>query len=246
MTNETPARPHIVTSRAECAYCGAQARPNSMYCMTCGQIVVAPRAASARTSLQSALLADAHPAAQAAATPPRTPAQPAASRAGMEQYLLPAVPELPAQPAPAQHASGPVPGAAAPLIAPPPRPKLTNADARLFELELPGGERVKIDGTAVLGRSPEATARNSGAQAVSVPDDSKSVSRAHAIIEMHGQAASVSDVGSANGSSVERDGSVLTLRSGRQISLRHGDRIWLGTVPVDVHITHQTAQEARQ
>ncbi|MFC5338659.1 FHA domain-containing protein [Leucobacter denitrificans] len=236
----------FVSTRAECAYCGTQARPNSMYCMNCGQIVVAPRSTTSRPTLQSTLHAGSH-----AAPHPATPAAanaPTPPRGGIEQFLLPEVPALPDLPSThaSQRVSDPRPGAAAPLVAPPPRPKLASADTRVIELQLHDGSRVKIDGTAVLGRRPEATARNSGAQAIEVPDESKSVSRAHAIIEVHGQAASISDAGSANGSSVERDGSVLALRSGRQISLRHGDRIWLGSVPVDVHITHQTAEEAMQ
>ncbi len=238
--------PQFVSTRAECAYCGTQARPNSMYCMNCGQIVVAPRLTTSRPTLQSTLQAGSQAAAHPAA--PAAPNAQTPPRGGIEQFLLPEVPALPDLPTPpaSQSISGPGPSVAAPLVAPPPRPKLASADTRVIELQLHDGSRVKVDGTAVLGRRPEATARNSGAQAIEVPDESKSVSRAHAVIEVHGHAASVSDAGSANGSSVERDGSVLTLRSGRQISLRHGDRIWLGSVPVDVHITHQAAEEAMQ
>ena len=208
----------IISSRAECAYCGTQARPNAMYCMNCGQIVVAPRSVHTRSTQQ----APAHAAVDTggAASAPKQPAQ-ASARGGMEQYLLPAVPNLPElsapQPASAEYTELLSPATASTQVVAPPRPKLASADARIIELELPDGERTKIDGTAVLGRRPEATARNSGAQAIAVPDDSKSVSRAHAVIEIRGQAVSISDAGSANGSAVERDGAVLTLRSGRQI-----------------------------
>ncbi|MGO3147307.1 MAG: FHA domain-containing protein [Leucobacter sp.] len=171
---------HIASSHAECAYCGTQARPNAMYCMNCGQIVVAARTERVHPSMRTSL-----------------------------------------------------------------RSQTASADARIIELEFLDGKRTKIDGTAVLGRRPEVTARNSFAQAVAVPDDSKSVSRAHAIIDIRGQAVSISDAGSANGSTVERNDAVLTLRSGCKISLRSGDRIWLGNVPIVVHITHQVAREAR-
>lgn len=153
----------------------------------------------------------------------------------MEQYLLPPVPALPTLAGPDVAVAPAEPPATPPLVAPP-LPRLASADTRLVELAFASGERVKIDGTAVLGRRPETTARNSGAQAVVVPDDTMSVSRAHAVIEVQGEVAIVSDAGSANGSAVERDGSTLPLRSGRQIVLEHGDRIWLGNVPIDVSI----------
>ena len=263
-----------MTSRAECAYCGAHARPNAMYCMSCGQIVVAPRVASSHPAMHAAAAAAA--AAIAGSGFPGAPggvgagigsgliapAPPSSPRPAMEQYLLPPVPALPAlaqaapgaadSAVPAQqesqgvHAAGSTPAApAAPPLVAPPLPRLASTDARLIELALASGERIKIDGTAVLGRRPEATARNSGAQAVVVPDDTMSVSRAHAIIEVQGDTVIVSDAGSANGSAVERDGATLPLRSGRQIVLEHGDRIWLGSVWVDVTLAGANREGVR-
>lgn len=217
------------SSRAVCAYCGEHARPNAMYCMHCGQIIMtATASAPAHTSMHPTAQA----AAQAASHAAQQPAPAAAPRQPLEGYLFPA----PVAPAFAQ-----VPAVSATqaqqLVAPPPVPKLASLDTRHIELEFANGERTKVDGTAVLGRRPEATARNSGAQAIPVPDETRSVSRAHAIIEVQGQTATISDAGSANGSSVERDGTILPLKSGRQISLRSGDRIWLGEQPIDVHIS---------
>lgn len=224
------------SNRAACAYCGAHARPNAMYCMECGQIIIAaPAPTAAHTSMQAAALAAAQAAQAAALLVPQQPviASAAVQRPAMEQYLLPA-PNVPA----ATHTPRPAASHAPPLVAPPPLPKLASLDAQVIELVFADGERTKIVGTTILGRRPEATARNAGAQALAVEDDTKSVSRAHAIIEMQGQSATIADAGSANGSSVERDGSVLPLKSDRQISLRSGDRIWLGSVPIDVVITH--------
>lgn len=134
--------------------------------------------------------------------------------------------------------------AATPAAVPPPLPRLSTQAVQIIELGLPDGSRARVHGAAVLGRMPEATARNSGAQAITIPDSTRSVSRAHALIELHGRAVAVSDSGSANGSWVERDGARLALEGDREVSLRNGDRIWLGEVPVDVHITRPQAQAA--
>lgn len=216
-----------VSSRADCAYCGAHARPNAMYCMHCGQIVTAaPKPASSNS------------AAHVFSPQPQQPIVPEVARAPLQQHLppMPSVPSIAGAPRPQ-----PEPEAAVP----PPLPRLSGASrqhAQIVELALASGARAQVHGTTVLGRMPEATARNSGAQAITIPDDTKSVSRAHAIIEQHGQAVTISDAGSANGSVVERDGNVLVLSEGRQISLRDGDRIWLGDVPLDVYITSSTRQ----
>lgn len=126
------------------------------------------------------------------------------------------------------------PSLAAPQLA---APRLSAEDAQAVELVLGSGARTRVHGTAVLGRSPEATARNAGAQAIAIPDTTKSVSRAHAIIEFQGRAVEIGDAGSANGSSVERDGVFIELGGDTRVSLRHGDRIWLGDVPIEVEIS---------
>lgn len=222
------------SSRAMCAYCGTHARPNSMYCMQCGQILTAVARSASGQGAGQAFPTQSAPA-------PNTPAP---GRAPKPQYLppmpgMPAVPQLPVVPAAAPAVT------AGPVAVPPPLPRLAPQAAQIVELELPGGERVQIHGSAVLGRMPEATARNSGAQAVTIPDPSKSVSRAHALIELHGRAVAISDSGSANGSAIERDGSRLPLDGDREISLRSGDRIWLGEVALGVHITRTTTSETR-
>lgn len=221
-----------VSSRAVCAYCGAGARPNAMYCMSCGQIVTVPQQQAA-----------AHSSAQL--FPPQQPAA-AAPNPPLQQY----VPQQYLPPMPSAAAAAPSPGAAAeaPTSVPPPLPRLSgrsDADAQVVELALLSGQRARIHGTTVLGRMPEATARNSGAQAIAIPDETKSISRAHAIIERHGQAVTISDAGSANGSVIERDGAVIDLPEGREVSLRDGDRVWLGDVPLDVHIGRAVRETSR-
>ncbi|MFV0435587.1 MAG: FHA domain-containing protein [Leucobacter sp.] len=151
-------------------------------------------------------------------------------------------------PSTAATASSPRAAALPPTAVPPPLPRLSghsDADAQVVEFALLSGQRARIHGTTVLGRMPEATARNAGAQAIAIPDDTKSISRAHAIIERQGQAVTISDAGSANGSVIERDGTAIEIAEGQEISLRDGDRIWLGDVPLDVHISRPT-KEASQ
>lgn len=205
-----------VLSRAACPYCGAGARPQSLYCLDCGQVVTIASAAPVRrtTTWEPPLV---HAPAPAPAAEPQVVAGGA--------FAVPAVLEASA---PVLRRRSHTPAPALPEV------RLADTD-RSVVLVFSTGETARVRGAAVIGRSPEDVARNSGRQAVRLADDTRSLSRAHAMIDLTGDSAYVFDAGSANGSILERDG-VQTPLSDEPKRLATGDRLWFGDVVADVTI----------
>jgi predicted component of type VI protein secretion system len=103
---------------------------------------------------------------------------------------------------------------------------------RSFELVLSTGERYLVSGQAVLGRSPAPV--DPAVQALPIDDTTKSVSRAHVRLRVVSGTLYVTDVGSANGSAIERVGRRTACPPDVEFELRAGDRLWLGEVACDV------------
>lgn len=201
---------------ARCAYCDSELRPNSMFCLSCGQLI-----ASAYPPVPSGIQ---QPASTGAATP-AAPSRPAGPN--MPVPLPPPIggaPEpvapTPAAPAESAPAAGPATSAPRPLTA--------------VKLQFSTGDHAVVARTAVIGRVPQSAAQNSGAQAVEVKDTTRSVSRVHLTLTVRDGAATVTDMGSANGSAVERAGARTPLVEGRAVAVSPGDRIWLGDVSAEV------------
>lgn len=157
---------------AQCPYCGTAAKPNSAYCLACGQLLAAPRAT-----------------APAAASPP-APAPPAAPR-----------------PAPA----GPV--------------------ARPSHVRFPDGTRVPLEGRLVLGRDPGAL---EGHTVLALEDPLKLLSRSHLAIDARGARVTATDLGSANGTTLERGGASTRLAARLPVILEPGDALVIGSLRLDV------------
>lgn len=208
-----------VLSRAACPYCGANTRPNSLYCLECGQVaaIAAPKTAPARSTLWDPppLLM---PAAAAAAP----------SIGSGNGFAIPASVEASAPPPVRRRRSA----AAAPAL-----PELSLADGdRPVVLVFSTGDTARVRGAAVIGRNPDDVARNSGRQPVAVDDQTRSMSRAHAMIDLATDGAYVYDAGSANGSQLERAGVRRALTSEPR-RLAHGDRLWFGDIYADVALS---------
>ncbi|WP_127794268.1 FHA domain-containing protein [Agromyces sp. LHK192] len=175
-----------------------------MFCAECGQLV--PQSAPSRPPA---------PFATPAPAPERRAATPAAAPRPIDPVPLPSL--LPWQQAKEQ---------AAPAAAPAQQvaPRLDR-----IELQFSTGQRVIVGGAAVIGRKPAQTAAATGAQAIEVVDDTRSVSRVHLYLELADGRVTVADAGSSNGSSVERDGVQQPLPSaGARVEVRPGDRVWVG------------------
>lgn len=195
---------------ARCVYCDATLQPNSMYCVECGQLIpqqpVRPPVPAQFAPAREA------PVARADAPAPAAPTS-------VEPVPLPRT--LPWQ----QPRSSGEPSAAssAPAAAP------AAAPIERVELAFSTGQRVVVTGAAVVGRKPADTALATGARAVEVQDDTRSVSRVHLFIEVVDGTVLVSDAGSANGSRIERGGQVTPLEAaGTRVPAQLNDTIWLG------------------
>ena len=201
---------------ARCVYCDSELRPNSMFCLSCGQLV-----AGAYPPVPSGIQ-------QPVATGAPTPAT--QSRPAAPNTPVPLPPPIGGAPEPV--ASTPAaPAESAPVAAP-----ATSAPQPLtaVKLHFSTGDHAIVSGTAVIGRGPQSAAQNSGAQAVEVKDTTRSVSRVHLTLTVRDGAATVTDMGSANGSAVERAGARTPLVEGRAVAVAAGDRIWLGDVSAEI------------
>jgi hypothetical protein len=195
---------------ARCVYCDATLQPNSMYCVECGQLIP-------QQPLRPPVPAQFVPARESQA--PRADAPAATPSAAVEPVPLPR--SLPWQQPGARVEPAPTAGAApgAPDAAPIER----------VELVFSTGQRIVVADNAVIGRKPADTALAMGARAVEVRDDTRSVSRVHLFLEVVDGTVLIGDAGSANGSRLERAGSVTPLEgAGTRVPAQLGDTVWLG------------------
>lgn len=141
-------------------------------------------------------------------------------------------PARPARTAPAPEGPAPVAAPSATVTVAPARPERW---PDRVELAFSTGQRVAIAGAAVIGRKPEQTAVNMGAQGIEVNDDTRSMSRVHLFLELEGGELRAGDAGSSNGSAIERGGRRIPLTgTGERVSMLRGDVLWVGDVRVDV------------
>jgi len=205
---------------SRCEYCGAELRPNSMFCLSCGQLVTSGRAPVAAPL----------PAPVASTRPPLERTAPPVVRPAVAPAAAPAATPVAAPaPAPAPAAAAPVP-AAAPA---PPSPVVANAT---FVVAFSTGQRLVVDGPVVVGRRPEQAAAEAGSAAFAVTDPERSTSRAHAAFAVVDGQLVVTDRGSGNGTVVHRAGVEIECVEGRPVALRPGDELELGSVGATVAV----------
>jgi hypothetical protein len=195
----------------QCRFCGAAVRPNTMFCPSCGQIVVADA-----------------PAAGGSALPPPFRTTGGGSREP-QATAAPVSPPEPVAPVPLPELT-PRPAARPTTVAPPaPVPPAALA------LRLPQGSEIAIDQTLVLGRNPAGGAADHGGIPVEVADPTRSVSRVHLIIRPGAPGEAIAeDAASGNGTSIERAGTRHPLRPREPFPISAGDRLLLGDVVVEV------------
>jgi hypothetical protein len=193
---------------SRCEYCGAELRPNSMFCLSCGQLVTSGRAPVAAP----------------------LPAPVATTRPPLERTAPPV-----ARPAAAPAASpAPAPAAAVPVPVAVPAPPSPLASSATFVISFSTGQRLVVDGPVVVGRRPEQAAAETGAAGFAVADPERSTSRAHAVFDVVDGQLVVADRGSGNGTVVHRAGVEIECVEGRPVALRPGDELELGSVGATV------------
>ena len=212
---------------SRCEYCGAELRPNSMFCLSCGQLVTSGRAPVAAPL----------PAPVASTRPPLERTAPPVVRPAAAPGAAAPVPA--ATPAPASAAAAPVP-VAAPA---PPSPVVANAT---FVVAFSTGQRLVVDGPVVVGRRPEQAAAEAGSAAFAVTDPGRSTSRAHAAFAVVDGQLVVTDRGSGNGTVVHRAGVEIECVEGRPVALRPGDELELGSVGATVAAVRPRPRPSRR
>lgn len=93
------------------------------------------------------------------------------------------------------------------------------------QLLLPDGRSEQLVGRMLVGRKPSA---DNGEQVVTIADDQRSISRTHFAIDVIERAVLLTDLGSANGTRLHRDGHELTLSADSPVALLPGDEIRIG------------------
>jgi len=107
--------------------------------------------------------------------------------------------------------------------------------AHRAELILPSGETATVTHAAVLGRRP--TAENEDQQLITVDDGRRSVSRSHALLAWNGDQLVLTDLHSANGTTISRQGQLLTVEADAATPIHSGDTVSLGDQPITINIT---------
>ncbi|NYJ20963.1 FHA domain-containing protein [Glaciibacter psychrotolerans] len=196
-----------------------------MFCSACGQLVVQAPAFKA-PAVPPPFGGITQPAKQSTGLPHRTAPAPAPvplppiSAAPIAQPARAVPPAVPAPAAPATPTAHAAPGTPSAPIA--------------HAVRFTSGQIVELSGGIILGRKPTGVSVPTGFTGVVVPDDTRQVSRAHVIVDARVSPPTVTDLGSANGTSIERSGLVQALNEGTAASLEPGDRLWLGSVSIDV------------
>ncbi|WP_144760720.1 zinc-ribbon domain-containing protein [Curtobacterium sp. 9128] len=188
---------------ARCSYCGAELRPNSMFCLACGQLATGGRRSTPA------------PVSDTSEVPPK----PSAS--------VPPPPAVAPVPPPPAGAAGPdAQGleariAAAPSVGVPGLPQLVFTTGQTL---------VVREGTVLLGRRPEDIAAAEGAAAFALDDPDRSTSRVHAAVVFGPTGLRVVDRGSGNGTVLRRGDREDRCPEGLPVELVPGDELWFGSV----------------
>ncbi|WP_144711856.1 FHA domain-containing protein [Curtobacterium pusillum] len=191
---------------ARCSYCGAELRPNSMFCLACGQLATGGRRS---TPVAVGDTADVPPQPSASVPPP--PSRPAPGPVPAAA-AVPAV-GLEARPAPA------------PPVASGALPQLVFTTGQTLVVE---------DGTVLLGRRPDEIAANENARAFTVDDPDRSMSRVHAAVRFGPDGLRIVDRGSGNGTVLRRGDREDRCPEGLAVELVPGDELWFGSVGAQV------------
>ncbi|MEY2847700.1 MAG: hypothetical protein RI885_365, partial [Actinomycetota bacterium] len=107
------------------------------------------------------------------------------------------------------------------------------APSARFELRFDTGDRIDVSEPVLLGRDPDA-AHHPGARAVSVVDESRSLSKTHLLVRPMEGGLEVVDWHSTNGSGLTSGGVEVELSPGVPAPANEGDRIRLGDRIADV------------
>lgn len=111
------------------------------------------------------------------------------------------------------------------------------AVAARWRLTFDGAGEVIVDDVLFLGRDPVATAAHAGAPVLALSDETKSVSKTHAMVEVVGGVLRIHDLDSTNGVWVSAPGSdPVEVVPGEPVVVASGSRVELGDFAL--RVTH--------
>jgi len=111
--------------------------------------------------------------------------------------------------------------------------------ARGAVLGLPGGASVTVRQSALVGRQPTAPDDDHAVQLVPIEDTTRSVSKTHCLLVWEGDIFTVSDLGSTNGTDIDRDGTLIPVTTDTLVPVRDGDTILIGDNSFTVSLPEQ-------
>jgi hypothetical protein len=208
----------------QCVYCGSDLRPSSMFCLSCGQLVVRSESSG---STPSAPLGP--PPGLPASSP--SPRAPATAPNAVVTPVVTAVPQSAPAPAPTHATATEVVAKRPPASAsaPPQAPAASSASGQVWLVS--GAQRVLVEAEVLVGRRPDVPA---GGRSLTLNDGSRTVSRTHVAVRRVDGVVSVTDLGSSNGTYVDRQGTLIECPPHTAVSIGHGDVIHVGDVAVNV------------
>lgn len=216
---------------ARCSFCGEELRPNSMFCLSCGQLAAA---SSPATPLPIASGGTAPASSPAPLPPPPAPGAtvPGSAVVGAASPLPSGpVQALPPTPPPAPPGSPGIPlGGPAYSSAPPPAAAQAAHAGQGYVLRFSTGTAVVVTGPTLIGRSPDEAALARRIASVAIDDPERSLSRVHALVRPEARGLWLIDEGSGNGTVLIRQGRELPCPAGQQVAVFPGDLIRLGSV----------------
>lgn len=177
--------------------------------------------------------------------PDRVESEPAPS--APSSVAPPPLPQAsPPQPSPQPEATPPQPGltppapeAASPDASVPPAPPVPPRPPAPPEgvLVLDTGQRIRVAGRVLLGRDPQARADIGDARLIAIPDETRSISKTHLSLRVTELGVELSDLGSTNGTEIERDGQSAVVAPGAPVLAARGDTVRFGDRTFVIHLS---------
>lgn len=189
----------------------------------------------ARREAGDVIAAPAVPATPSLASSAPGPASVPVPAPGPASVPVPAPVAVPA-PMPAVEPPAPMPAVQTPAPAPfavPPAP----AAPRRLAIRLDTGEAIAVDGPILVGRAPDAVG-HPGARPIAIADESRSLSKTHALLRPAGSGLEIVDCRSTNGCAVVRGGVEHQLEPDVPVAVHIGDQIHLGDRTAEIIDAH--------
>ena len=103
-------------------------------------------------------------------------------------------------------------------------------------LVLDTGQRIRVAGRVLLGRDPQARADVGDARLIAIPDETRSISKTHLSLRVTELGVELSDLGSTNGTEIERDGRIAVVAAGTPVLAARGDTVRFGDRTFVIHL----------